>query len=98
MNDPFQILIAPVITERTTLAKEESSTICFRVHPKARKHEIRTAVETAFPGVKVDVVRTVSVRGKRRRMGRSIGFRSDWKKAYIKLRKDSKPIEFFEHQ
>lgn len=96
MNDPYQILRAPIVTEKTSLAGEEGRLVCFEVHSKARKHEIRLAVETAFPGVKVDKVRTISMKGKLRRLGRNIGRRPDWKKAYITLAKDSKTIEFFE--
>lgn len=96
MIDPYKILRAPIVTEKTALHGDEGRLVCFEVYGRARKHEIRIAVEAAFPGVIVDKVRTVSLKGKIRRLGKHIGRRPDWKKAYVTLAKDSKTIEFFE--
>ncbi|MFQ5669402.1 MAG: 50S ribosomal protein L23 [Acidobacteriota bacterium] len=90
-----QVLKGSVITEKTTLLKEKTGELCFRVHPKANKIEIRGAIESAF-GVQVRRIRTVSVPGKFKRQGRYGGYSSSWKKAYVTLKKGSKGIEYFE--
>lgn len=90
-----QIIDRPVITEKTTSVKERTGEVCFRVHPRATKPQIQRAVEQAF-GVQVATVRTMNVAGKFRRQGRTAGYRSDWKKAWVKLRPGSKTIEYFE--
>jgi large subunit ribosomal protein L23 len=92
--DIYQVIKEPHITEKANLQKEGASQISFNVHRQANKIEIRQAVETLFR-VKVLDVKTMNVRGKRRRMGRNIGKRSDWKKAVVKLA-PGESIEFFE--
>ena len=67
----------------------------FRVASFANKIEIKKAVEQLF-NVKVEKVNTISVKGKKKRMGRSEGYTSDWKKAVVTLTADSKTIEFFD--
>jgi large subunit ribosomal protein L23 len=67
----------------------------FRVANFANKIEIKKAVEQLF-NVKVEKVNTISVKGKKKRMGRSEGYTSDWKKAIVTLTADSKTIEFFD--
>ena len=67
----------------------------FIVDKRANKVEIKKAVEQLF-GVKVEKVNTISVKGKKKRMGRSEGYTSDWKKAIVTLTADSKTIEFFD--
>ncbi len=84
----------PHITEKATVQKEESNQISFKVHRRANKIEIRQAVETFFK-IKVLDVRTMNVRGKSRRMGKSAGKKPDWKKAVVKLA-PGESIEFFE--
>ena len=84
----------PHITEKANLQKEAANQISFNVHRQANKIEIRQAVEALFR-VKVLDVKTMNVGGKRRRMGRNIGKRSDWKKAVVKLA-PGESIEFFE--
>ena len=79
-RDPRQVLIRPLMTEKTMRQKEELNTVAFKVRPDANKVEIRTAVESVF-NVKVTAVRTASYEGKLKRMGRFQGRRSDWKKA-----------------
>jgi large subunit ribosomal protein L23 len=79
-----EILIRPLMTEKSMRQKEEQNTVAFRVRPDANKVEIRVAVETVF-NVKVASVRTASFEGKLKRMGRSEGRRADWKKAIVTL-------------
>jgi large subunit ribosomal protein L23 len=92
------VILQPVVTEKSTIQRDTKGSYCFRVHRNANKIEIARAIEKLFAKDKVKVaeVRTANVHGKRRRMGRFIGKRVDWKKAWIKLTPDSKPIEFFE--
>jgi large subunit ribosomal protein L23 len=75
--------------------KADQNIVCFEVDRTANKQQIKDAVEKMF-GVKVDAVKTVIVHGKKRRYGRSVGFKSDWKKAFVKLKEGEKKIEFFE--
>ena len=84
----------PYITEKANLQKEGSNQISFKVHKRANKIEIKQAVEFFFKA-KVLEVRTMNMRGKRRRMGRNVGKRPDWKKAIVSLAPDES-IEFFE--
>jgi large subunit ribosomal protein L23 len=83
-RDPREILIRPLMTEKSMRQKEERNTVAFRVRPDANKVEIRGAVETVF-NVKVTAVRTASFEGKLKRMGRHQGRRPDWKKAIVTL-------------
>lgn len=92
--DIYQVIKEPHITEKTNLQKEGSSQISFRVHRRANKIEIKQAVE-ALLKAKILEVRTMNVRGKRRRMGRNVGKKSDWKKAIVRLA-PGENIEFFE--
>ncbi|HEY6930964.1 MAG TPA: 50S ribosomal protein L23 [Thermoanaerobaculia bacterium] len=93
--EPQHLIRRPLITEKATRLKEASNTICFEVAPGANKLQIARAV-TALFGVKVAEVRVANRRGKWKRMGRYIGRRKDWKKAYVKLAPGEKSIEFFE--
>ncbi len=95
MMQNHHILLGPVITEKTTILKEKTGELCFRVHARATKVDIRRAIEDAF-GVQVAAIRTVKVPGKFKRQGRSGGYAPDWKKAYVSLRQGSKGIEYFE--
>jgi len=88
------VIKGPVITEKGTLVNELGNQVVFRVDPRANKVEIRQAVERLFK-VKVEKVRTSRLLGKIRRVGRSVGKRSDWKKAYVTLAEGSR-IDFFE--
>ena len=85
----------PVVTEKGVAKKEAERTLCFEVAPEANKVQIRAAVERIFK-VKVESVRTVSNTGKLRRRGRFTGYRSDWKKAYVKLKEGQKVPEYAE--
>lgn len=92
--DIYQIIREPHVTEKTTLQKEGSNQISFKVHKKANKIEIRRAVETLFKKKVIDV-NVMNVQGKKRRVGRNAGKRPDWKKAVVKLA-PGESIEFFE--
>jgi large subunit ribosomal protein L23 len=94
MKEPHEIIKRPLITEKSTKQKEAGNQIAFVVDPKANKIEIRLAVEKLFK-VKVQRVRTMNVLGKQKRMGRYLGWKSDWKKAIVTLREGDR-IEFFE--
>jgi large subunit ribosomal protein L23 len=85
----------PLITEKSTIRREATGVYCFRADVRANKIEIARAVEQLF-GVKVADVRTARVKGKTRRMGRFVGKRPSWKKAWVRLAPGSKEIEFFE--
>jgi large subunit ribosomal protein L23 len=88
------LIIAPVITEKGTIAGEKANQVIFRVRPEATKDKIRMVVEDQFK-VTVLRVRTSNFLGKERRRGRVVGRKPDWKKAYVTLKKGDK-IEFFE--
>ena len=84
MRDPRQIIIRPVVTERSTELAEDSGKYTFIVHPSANKIEIKNAVQSLFE-VKVKAVHTANFRGKLRRVGRSEGKKAAFKKAVVTL-------------
>ena len=90
-----EIIRRPLVTEKSTMQKESGNVIAFEVDPHANKIEVRNAVEALFK-VKVAEVRLFNVRGKMKRLGRNIGKRSDWRKAYVRLKEGEKAPEFFE--
>ena len=92
MRGPEQIIRAPLISEKGSFLAERSQ-VLFKVRPDANKIEVRKAVETLFK-VKVVKVRMARYLGKLRRVGKSMGRRPAWKKAYITLREGDK-IDFF---
>jgi len=89
------VLLKPVVTEKGMIRKEEERTLCFQVAADANKIQVKQAVEKLF-NVKVEAVRTANFEGKLRRRGRFTGYRSDWKKAYVKLLPGQKVPEFTE--
>jgi large subunit ribosomal protein L23 len=95
---PRQILIAPIVTEKMTRLMEQGRHYAFRVAKDANKIEIRKAVESRYPHVDVAEVRTMVVRGKRKRQftrrGLLEGKRASYKKAIVTLR--SGEIDFYE--
>jgi large subunit ribosomal protein L23 len=95
-SDIYKIIRRPIITEKGMGVKETQHTVVFEVSPEATKTQIKEAVQTIFK-VKVDAVRTAIYHGKFRRRGRSEGHRRDWKKAYVRLAKDEKMIEYAEN-
>ena|SRR5271154_7175614 len=92
----YQIIRRPIITEKGLGAKELHHTVVFEVAPGATKTEIKEAVQQIFK-VKVVDVRTSHFVGKMRRRGQDEGYRRDWKKAYVKLAKGEKMIEYAEN-
>ena len=88
------VIIRPLVSE-ISVASIKAKKYGFVVHPDADKTQIKNAVEEIF-GVKVEKVTTINYQGKIKRQGKHEGRQSAWKKAYIQLTKESKPIEFFE--
>ena len=91
----YDVIVRPLVTEKKVTKKEEEDTLAFEVAPGATKTEIKHAVEKLFK-VKVADVRTANFEGKLRRRGRFAGYRSDWKKAYVKLKAGEKVPEYAE--
>ena len=89
------IIRRPLITEKTSILREDGRTLVFQVAPNANKIEIKRAVEQLL-GAKVASIRTNIAHGKIKRQGRYAGQRPDWKKAYVKLREGEKMPEFLE--
>lgn len=87
MNRVDQIILRPLLTEKSALATEAENTYAFEVGRNATKLEIKQAVERLFD-VRVGKVRTMIVRGKEKRFGRHFGKRSNWKKAYVTVEGD----------
>lgn len=84
----LKVILAPHISEKSTIAAEENNTIVFKVVNDATKAEIKVAVEKLFE-VEVTGVRTLNVKGKTKRTGARFGRRNDWKKAYVTLKEGS---------
>jgi len=93
MKAPEEIVLRPMISEKSNMLQEEGNQVVFRVAKEANKIEIRTAVEKLF-NVKVVSVRTCRTPSRMRRVGRNVGRRPSWKKAIVRLREGDK-IEFF---
>ena len=93
MNE-YDIIIRPIVTEKSTLMKETSNQYAFEVARDANKIEIAKAIEQLFK-VKVLAVRVMNMERKKRRVGKSSGKRPDWRKAIVKLNPKDK-ISFFE--
>ena len=89
------VIRRPIITEKSTVIREDGRTLVFEVLRDANKIDIKRAVETLL-GSKVESVRTSIFHGKVKRQGRYAGRRSDWKKAYVKLRDGQKLPEFLQ--
>ena len=90
-----EVIRRPIITEKTTIQREDGRTIVFEVAMRATKIDIKQAVERLL-GSKVSSVRTAISHGKVKRQGRFVGQRPDWKKAYVRLRTGEKVPEFLE--
>lgn len=88
------VIQRPLVTEKSTLGREERNEVAFAVDPRASKHDVRRAVEELF-SVRVADVRTMRMPRKTRRVGRFIGHRPEWKKAIVRLA-EGQTIEFFE--
>jgi large subunit ribosomal protein L23 len=92
--NPYDIIKRPLITEKTSIQKEDYNQISFEVDRKANRVEIKRAIENVFK-VNVDTVRTMQVKGKTKQRGRIVGKRRNWKKAVVKLMPGER-IDFFE--
>jgi large subunit ribosomal protein L23 len=88
------VLIQPLLTEKITSLREKTNTVGFIVHPDANRVQIKQAVESLLK-VKVEKVNVLNIRGKVKRLGRFSGRRSDWKKAFVTLKKGEK-LEMYE--
>ena len=80
----MNIVLAPVVSEKSTFVADKNRQYVFRVADRATKPQIKAAVELMFK-IKVDDVTVLNVRGKERRFGRLIGRKRNWKKAYVRL-------------
>ncbi len=94
MKNAMQIIIRPLITEKSTVLREASNQYAFRVIPGASKRQIAAAVEELFD-VHVTDVRTMRMQGKKKRLGRNLGRKPSWKKAIVTLVKGD-TVDFFE--
>jgi large subunit ribosomal protein L23 len=92
--DIHQVIRRPLVTEKSNIGREEQNLATFAVNPNATKHDITRAVEALFD-VKVVDVRTMRQPRKKKRIGRHIGTKSEWKKAIVRLA-EGQSIEFFE--
>ena len=84
----LKVILAPHVSEKSTVAAEQNNTIVFKVVNDATKAEVKAAVEKLFE-VEVTGVRTLNVKGKTKRTGARFGRRNDWKKAYVTLKEGS---------
>ncbi|OPX30361.1 MAG: 50S ribosomal protein L23 [Gemmatimonadaceae bacterium 4484_173] len=92
--DPRQIILEPIVTEKSTIVRELYNKYSFKVIPSATKPQIASAIEAIFD-VKVLKVHTVNMDGKVKRLGRNLGRRSAWKKAIVTLA-EGDSVDFFE--
>jgi large subunit ribosomal protein L23 len=81
----IDVLDAPIISEKSTIAAEKNNQFVFKIKKQATKKQVKNAVEAMFK-VEVDSVHVLNVKGKKKRFGKTLGARSDWKKAYVKLK------------
>lgn len=93
MKGPQDIIRTPLISEKSSLLTANAQQVLFKVRPEANKIEVKHAVETLFK-VRVVKVRMARYLGKVRRVGRQMGRRPEWKKAYVTLKQGDK-IDFF---
>jgi large subunit ribosomal protein L23 len=94
MTSVYDVVAAPLITEKGTMVNAAGNQVVFRVRRDASKDDIRRAIEALFK-VKVEKVRTLNLLGKTRRVGKHSGRRPAWKKAYVTLAEGQR-IDFFE--
>lgn len=89
-DNPYKILKKTILTEKSHMIAEQDNKYTFDVNVKATKPQIKQAVEVAFPGIKVEKVNTMPVRGKRKRVRYHFGFTRQWKKAIVTLREQDR--------
>ena len=94
MKNQYNLITKPHITEKVLLLKEEGNKVVFKIRKDTNKIELKTAIESMF-NVTVEAINTLTVRGKKKRLGRHEGRKSDWKKAVVTL-KEGDTIEYFE--
>jgi large subunit ribosomal protein L23 len=94
MKEIYGCIRKPIVTEKSNQIKDEANKVVFEVDRTANKVEIKQAVQQLF-NVTVEDVNVMNFQGKKKRMGRIVGRKQDWKKAVITLKKGDK-IEFFE--
>jgi large subunit ribosomal protein L23 len=94
MPELHDVIVRPLVTEKSSAAFQANKTYTFRVHPEATKPQIKAAIESLFKVTVIDV-RTLMMRAKRRTYGRYTGARGPWKKAIVRL-KDGDAIQVFE--
>lgn len=94
MKDARQIILRPIVTEKSTVLRDTCNQYIFRVLPGATKIQIASAIEELFE-VRVTKVRTIRMQGKMKRLGRNIGRRPSWKKAIVTLA-EGDSVDFFE--
>ncbi len=94
MQDLYGVILSPLFTEKGAKLKETENKLLLKVSKNANKIEIKKAVEKIFK-VKVDNVRTIHCKGKKKKLGRFEGIRPDWKKAIVTLKKGEK-LDFIE--
>lgn len=89
----YTTIVRPLITEKALTTREAEGSLVFEVAVDATKTEVKQAVERLF-NVKVASIRTANVEGKERRRGKFSGYKSDWKKAYVRLKAGEKVPDF----
>lgn len=92
--DVHQVILRPLVTEKSNIGRDEQNLVTLAVAPAANKHDVQRAVEALFD-VQVVTVRTMRMPRKKRRVGKFIGRKPEWKKAVVKLA-EGHSIEFFE--
>lgn len=93
-REPYDVLIQPLLTEKITAMRESHNKVGFLVRRDANRIQIKQAVEAALK-VRVERVNVLNVMGKKKRLGRFVGKRADWKKAIVTLKKGEK-LELYE--
>jgi large subunit ribosomal protein L23 len=94
MKNVYDVVLRPIISEKADWQREDDNVFTFEVHKGANKFEVRSAIEKIFD-VKVADVRTIVVRGKIKRVGKTFGKTRNWKKAFVTL-KEGQTIDLFE--
>jgi large subunit ribosomal protein L23 len=94
MKSQYRLITRPHITEKVLLLKEDGNKVVFKIRKDTNKIELKNAIESLF-NVTVEAVNTMMVKGKKKRLGRHEGRKSDWKKAIVTL-KEGDTIEYFE--
>lgn len=89
----FDVVKRPIITEKALDQKEDQRILCFQVRVGANKRDVKEAIEKLL-NIKIASVKTANFKGKERRQGRYTGRKSDWKKAFVKLKAGEKMIEY----